>query len=58
MNSPKAWMEKANALDHRNSVAYRVNPKPESKRRIKRRLKALQRKKAAIDKALSELSRK
>jgi hypothetical protein len=51
-------MEKANALDHRNSVAYRVNPKPESKRRIKRRLKALQRKKAAIDKALSELSRK
>jgi hypothetical protein len=51
-------MEKANALDHKQSVAFKLNPKPESKRRIKRRLKALQRKKAAIDKALLDLSRK
>lgn len=58
MASPKTWMEKANALDHKQSVAFKLNPKPESKRRIKRRLKALQRKKAAIDKALLDLSRK
>jgi len=40
------------------AVSYELKPQPESKKRIRRKLKALHRKKASIDKTIEVLSRK
>ena len=57
MANPKAHMEKASNYAARQRIGY-LNPKPESARRIRRKLKALQRKKASIDKTIAALTRR
>ena len=56
MSSPKQAMEKARNAVSRQAIAY-LKPKAESERHKRRKLKALQRKAASIDKTIKAISR-
>ena len=56
MSSPKQAMEKARNAVSRQAIAY-LKPKAESERHKRRKLKALQRKAASINKTIKAISR-